>query len=111
MTVQEKGKAYRYKIKKECLEAYGGAICIGCGYDEVEELTLDHVFNDGAEHRRRIAKEHGWLGMTDPATGKVRGGMPVYQFLRKEDYPDKDRYQILCPTCQMRKRNGKSLAA
>ena len=74
----------------EALDAYGGPICSCCGETSVFFLTLDHINNDGAEHRRR----------TKGASGKVLAWV-----LKKEGYPP--GFQVLCFNCNCGKaRNG-----
>lgn len=81
---------YARRIKLECLDAYGGQEC-SCGEKDIETLTLDHVNDDGAEHRR--------------ATG-TRGNN-FYHMLRKNGFPNDVPLQVKCLNCQIRKRNKK----
>lgn len=57
----------------------------GCAVTDLDMLSLDHVKNDGAEHRR----EHGQNG--------------IYVLARKLGYP-KDVFQTLCMNHQWKKR-------
>ena len=43
------------ELKNEVFQAYGGYQCACCGETEPMFLTIDHVGNDGADHRRVIA--------------------------------------------------------
>lgn len=82
--------AYYYRLQDAAIRAYGGYKCKWCGIDEPLVLTLDHINNDGAEHR----KELGTLG-----------GAPFYRWLKENDYPD--GFQVLCMNCNHAKhRNG-----
>lgn len=45
-----------------------------CGIVDVDMLTLDHVYNDGARDFRG-------------ATGRKRGGMRFYMYLRRNNFP------------------------
>jgi hypothetical protein len=58
-------------------------------------LTIDHVHENGAEHRREL----GW--------GRNRSSGDFARWLRDNGYPDKDSYQILCYNCNISKyKNG-----
>ena len=67
----------------EVIEAYGGK-CVCCGEGDRRFLSIDHIANDGAEHRQtvRAAQLYGWL---------KRNGFP------------KDNFQLLCFNCNMGK--------
>jgi len=63
--------------------------CLCCSESILEFLTIDHVNNDGAEHRRQVKKE----------------GTGLIQWLIKNDFPE--GFQILCYNCNCAKRlNG-----
>lgn len=81
---------YRKRERERCLQAYGNK-CVCCGESEQAFLCIDHVNDDGNEHRRS-------------ATGgnKVGGGMWIYREARREGYPSK--YQLLCWNCNYAKR-------
>lgn len=72
---------YRWKLKLEALNAYGGH-CSICGISNPQYLTVDHIDNDGADHREQV------MGSRRAA------GWNFYAWLRKEKYPP--GYQILC---------------
>jgi hypothetical protein len=55
--------------------------------DTKEFLQIDHVNNDGAEHRKQLG----------------RGGSRLYQWLRKHNFPT--GFQVLCANCN----RGKAL--
>lgn len=76
---------YRAKIKKETIDAYGGS-CGCCGEPRIEFLTIDHINNDGAEERRAMPGKRG---------------VAFYTWLRKNGFPGKDRYAVLCINCNM----------
>lgn len=59
----------------------GDVRCIRCGFRDVRALSIDHVNDDGAEHRR-----------TDPTA------LRIYVWLVKHKYPD--GFQVLCMNCQ-----------
>lgn len=85
---RNKGKflAYARKVREEVLAAYGGR-CACCGETTSEFLTIDHVNNDGAAHRREIG---GY-------------GLSIYRWLRREGFPQDGRFQILCHNCNQAK--------
>lgn len=77
------------RAKAEVLDRYGGPVCAcpGCGETIVEMLTIDHINENGAEHRREI--------------GKNCLGHHFYRWLRNNDYPE--GYQVLCFNCNVAK--------
>lgn len=79
-------KTHRQKIRAEVLAAYGDGYCACCGESNQEFLTIDHIANDGAEHRRTI-----W--------GKSRNGSgsALYRWLKNQNFPA--GYQVLCYNC------------
>lgn len=81
------------RCKQEVFQHYGNS-CACCGETGFLFLSMDHVENDGAEHRRKI-----W-------GSPVRGcGYAMYSWLRRNNYPA--GFQILCGTCQQgKKMNG-----
>jgi hypothetical protein len=82
--------SYYYRLQAEAVEAYGGFVCNWCGIDEPFVLTIDHVNNDGNEHRKQI--------------GSI-GGHKFYKWLKDNGYPP--GFQVLCMNCNHAKyRNG-----
>ena len=77
----------RKKRKIEALIHYGNGVlaCVRCGFDDIRALTIDHINNNGAEHRRELFGRN----KPDPRLGS---------WLRARDYPD--GYQTLCMNCQ-----------
>jgi hypothetical protein len=68
---------------------YGGAKCACCGESTFEFLTLDHINDDGADHRKTIGGS----------------GSHVYSWIVRKNYPE--GYQVLCYNCNAgRYRNG-----
>ena len=67
------------------IEIYGGR-CASCGVDDREVLTLDHVNNDGAAHRRELGGDSSIL---------------LARWCVRNDYPPS--IQVLCANCQLRK--------
>ena len=78
-------KKYRAERKQQVFEHYGN-ICNCCGETKTEFFTIDHINNDGAEHRRQ--------------NQKIRQG-GIYIDIVRNDYPD--TYQILCYNCNCAK--------
>jgi hypothetical protein len=72
------------ETREAVFKAYGGYVCVGCGETDKDVLTIDHVNNDGAAHRREIGA--GW---------------PIYPWLVSNNFPP--GFQVLCANCQMRK--------
>lgn len=80
-------RRYQAEARKQALEHYGNK-CACCEEATYEFLTIDHINNDGAQHRR-----------TD------KGAKQIYLWLRKNNYPD--TFQILCYNCNCVKTNYK----
>src|SRR3990167_2782356 len=51
--ISEKRKAQRRILKQKVINGYGGK-CECCNESILEFLTLDHINDDGAEHRRKL---------------------------------------------------------
>lgn len=75
----------RLRVKLEVFAAYGGATCRCCGESMIDFLTIDHIANDGAQHRREIGI----------------GGTTLYSWLRSNKYPS--GFQVLCSNCNQSK--------
>lgn len=85
---KENHDSNRKKLKEEVIEAYGGE-CSCCGESIPAFLTVDHVNNDGAEHRKL-----------------VRAGSTFHRWLRDNGFP-KDNFRLLCWNCNSgRQFNG-----
>lgn len=83
--VAEKDRQRRNRrlVKVEVLTRYGGCFCVCCGESGIEFLTIDHMNNDGAEHRKKLGG----------------GGIRLYPWLKKNGYPS--GYQVLCYNCNI----------
>lgn len=81
-------KEYRTRIKDAVFGAYGGYKCACCGELEKIFLTIDHINNDGAAHRKQIG---------------FRGGIGLYLWIAKHDFPP--GFQVYCFNCN----HGKQL--
>lgn len=90
---RERIRADKKEFRKEILSHYGG-ICACCGEAEMDFLAVDHINNDGHNHRdskgRRITAYH------------------LCRYLEQNGYPS--GYQILCVNCNWSKRlNGECI--
>lgn len=75
------------RLKDAAYAAYGGYVCACCGETEKAFLTIDHVNNDGAKHRREVDRRK------------------IYKWLARNGYPND--FQVLCMNCNFGKaRNG-----
>jgi hypothetical protein len=79
--------------KLRVFHAYGGPKCVCCGETILSALTIDHINNDGAAHRREL-------------NGNSRGlGNTMYFWLEQNNFPS--GFQVLCYNCNISKhRNG-----
>ena len=79
-------KEYRARIRAEFIAAYGGRCQCpgGCYVTEPAFMELDHIYQDGAAHRRRTGAR----------------GYQMYRLLQEQGYP-RDRYRILCSNCNL----------
>lgn len=87
--VNEENRKRRDQVRDLVYRAYGGYRCACCGETESKFLTIDHIYNDGAKHKR----EH-----------RLRTGEQMYRWLIRNRYPK--GFQILCMNCNWGKRNN-----
>lgn len=82
---RESGRAYRARAKAAVFAHYGTS-CACCGEGEPRFLTIDHIDNNGAVHKKEIKRTalYPWL---------VRNGFPT-------------GFQTLCYNCNCAKRFG-----
>jgi hypothetical protein len=92
---REYNRALYLQEKRAAIRSYGGK-CACCGEAHECFLTIDHVNNDGAAHRRERATD-----------GKQYGGsgFSMYKWLKKFNYPQDGRFQILCYDCNCAKQH------
>jgi len=86
------GKDHVQRLKDIVYNAYGGyrCNCLHCHETNPKFLTLDHVNNDGAEHRKLLSD---------------RSGGTLYRWIIKNNFPP--MFQILCYNCNCGKNvNG-----
>lgn len=81
--MRESRNKWGRKLKGEVYNAYGGYLCSCCGETEPLFLSIDHINNNGAEHRKEIKILHG--------------GTTFYIWLKRNNYPKE--FQILCYNC------------
>lgn len=77
-----------YRLQHETIMAYGGYECKCCGETNPLFLSIDHVDNNGTEHRKSF-QSHG--------TG-------LYRWLKQHGYPE--GFQVLCMNCNFGKRRN-----
>jgi hypothetical protein len=75
-----KKRDYQRKFRALIVEAYGGH-CVCCGETEMKFLQMDHVNNDGHDHRKQIGTTSGSL----------------YRWALKNGFPP--TLQVLCGSC------------
>lgn len=73
----------RRRRKDRIFAAYGGYRCRCCGETRREFLQIDHINNDGYEHRKRIGKAG------------------LYAWLLAQNFPP--GFQVLCSNCNFAK--------
>ena len=77
-----------YRLRHEAILAYGGYRCACCGIREALFLTIDHVNDGGARHRRQVG-----------------ASVDFFKWLKRNGYPK--GFQVLCSNCNSgRHRNG-----
>ena len=83
--VREYNKRYNQNARKFLLTFYGGnpPKCKCCDEGTIEFLALDHINNDGAEHRRKF------------------GNGRIYWWIKRNNFPS--GFQVLCHNCNTAK--------
>jgi len=76
-------RAWHVRVRLDVIQHYGGS-CTCCGDTREFFLTIDHVDNDGKAHRKEV-------------------GSNIYAWLRRNNYPDDKRFQLLCGSCHLAK--------
>lgn len=66
----------------------GEGTCRWCGQGDIDVLVIDHIEDNGAEHRR----ENG---------GRCFSGDRFYRWIIRNDYPP--GFQVLCANCNLKK--------
>lgn len=85
----EHTKNYQRHLKIKVFTHYskGTPKCACCGEKEIKFLSVDHINNGGAKHRKEL--------------GIVGGGIRFYFWLQKNKLPE--GFQILCHNCNQAK--------
>jgi len=83
---------YRSRLKYLILSYYSGGKpeCAICKNKDIDILVIDHINNDGAQHRKKLG-----------ISSRGRAGCDTYQAIKKENFPD--GLQVLCANCNMKK--------
>lgn len=86
-------RQFTINLKLEVLIHYGGSPprCACCGETTFEFLTIDHINNDGAKHRKLINRK----------------GFGFYLWLRKNGFPE--GFQVLCMNCNWGRAHNKGI--
>lgn len=79
----ERTKRYSRNKRRIVLDRYGGK-CMCCGESQYEFLTIDHINNDGAAHRKSV------------------GNNAICLWLIRNNFPD--GFQVLCWNCNAAKQ-------
>lgn len=84
---KKKGMTPSNKIKSEVLLHYSNnqLRCDCCSENELDFLTIDHINDDGAKHRKKLRKKG------------IHGGSGFYYWLKRNHYPAE--YRVLCLNC------------
>jgi predicted CXXCH cytochrome family protein len=76
------------KIRSEVLKHYGDK-CACCGEKDMRFGTLDRINNDGNKQRKELEKQSK--------------GIWFYYWLKRNNYPDVYKLQVLCWNCNLAK--------
>lgn len=76
------------RLKAQVFDAYGGPKCVCCGEETQDFLSIDHINDDGADHRRELKEKHGYI-------------MDMYRWLKNHNFPE--GFQVLCFNCNFAK--------
>ena len=93
--IAEGSRKSHLKVRLLVLYHYsnGKMICACCGEDTIGCLTLDHVNNDGADHRKKIGDF----------------GNSVNRWIIKNNFPE--GFQVLCYNCNCSKGANKGICS
>lgn len=80
---REAGRRTYQRSRDRAFEVLGRA-CVRCGFADPRALQIDHVFSDGAEHRRKAPSNHA---------------------VHRAVMADPSRFQILCANCNQIKKH------
>lgn len=85
-----RARRYWFDLRQKALDHYGRA-CACCGESIDEFLSIDHMDNDGAAHRRALKTN----------------GAGIWKWLRDSNYPA--NFQTLCMNCNFGKHKNKGI--
>jgi len=87
---KEYNKKYRQENKELVYNHYGNGVieCACCGEKEIDFLSLDHIYNNGAKHRKKIGKTIS------------------FKWIMKNNFPP--IFQLLCMNCNFSKGKRKN---
>lgn len=88
--LNEMAKANYHLRKSKIFDMYGGKSCAHCGTVDTRVLVIDHINNDGNQHRLKH------LG------SKTHAGVHTYNWIIRNKYPP--GFQVLCHNCNWIKR-------
>lgn len=81
---KQRNRDSQLRLKQRVFNAYGGCVCICCGEKHMEFLSIDHIKQDGATHRKEI-------------NGSARNGANLYRWLVRNNFPS--GFRVLCMNC------------
>lgn len=84
---RKRQREYWRDLRLEVMDRYGGRRCACCGETELTFLSIDHVNNDGAAHRRALGYKGNGRG----------GGSRTMLWLKTNGFPP--GFQVLCFNC------------
>ncbi len=92
---RKNSKAYHTRLRILVLKAYGGEnpCCVCCKENTLIFLCIDHINNNGSQHRQEIGKNR--------QQPKNIGSSGIYQWLKNNNFPK--GFQVLCFNCNMAK--------
>jgi len=86
--IKNRVASYRKKLKYAVFSHYSQPPCCAkCGLTDIRALSIDHINNDGAHHRKTVLSG---------------SGSGTYCWLIKNNFPP--GFQVLCMSCQFIKR-------
>jgi 5-methylcytosine-specific restriction endonuclease McrA len=83
---KEQNEFYYNRLKHIVFDHYGLS-CESCGESDFSQLSIDHINNDGAQHRKQLSMNGG--------------GLHIYSWLIRNNFPD--GFQTLCKKCNHKK--------
>ena len=88
-TIRQRDRQHEVQLERklQAFEAYGDAQCNCCGESNHECLSIDHVDETGADHKRLIK------------------GCNLYTWLQRNNYPQ-GNFQVLCMNCNTAKHHN-----